>query len=122
MGALPNTFDSSRRPSAPCEAPVMLDAGYFWCTSHSTEVSPEELILDDLVSPILPGTGVDIYFELAGLIPIETRAVVTQSEGHRATLRFLDLDANAVRALEGYVSGNFLSSSSTRIRKRPSID
>jgi hypothetical protein len=98
----------------------MVDAGYFWCTGHSSEVSSEELTLNDVQTPLLPGTGVDIYFELAGLIPIETRAVVTQSEGRRATLRFLDLDADALRALEGYVSGDFLSS--TRIRTRTLID
>jgi PilZ domain len=116
MGALPNTINASARQSAPCEAPVMVDAGHFWCTAHAIDVSTEELTMTDVQSALLQGTGVDIYFELGGLVAIEARAVVTRVEGHRVTLRFLDLDAEAARALDAYVSGGFHSS--THIRQR----
>ena len=104
------------RRTAPCEAPVLVDAGYFWCTGHGAEVSAEDLTLCDLPSQLLLGTGVDVYFELGGYVAIEARAVVTHSDGHQATLRFLDLAREAERALETYVSGGFHSS--THIRQR----
>jgi hypothetical protein len=94
----------------------MVDAGQFWCTEHGAEVSTEELTLTDVRAPLLLGTGVDVYFELGGLVAIEARAVVTQTDGRRATLRFLDLDPEAARALQAYVSGGFHSS--THIRQR----
>jgi hypothetical protein len=98
----------------------MVDAGQFWCTEHGTEVSAEELTLTDVRAPLLLGTGVDVYFELGGFVAIEARAVVTQADGHRATLRFLDLGREAERALDAYVSGGFHSS--THIRQRAVID
>lgn len=98
----------------------MVDAGQFWFTEHGAEVSTEELTLTDVRTPLLLGTGVDVYFELGGLVAIETRAVVTEAQGKRATLRFLELDPEAERALEAYVSGGFHSS--TQIRKRPLMD
>lgn len=100
----------------PCEAPVMVDAGHFWCTGRGAEVSTEELLLTDVGSPLLVGAGVDVYFELAGAIAIEARAVVTRAKGRQATLRFVDLDVESLRALETYTSGG--SHSSTRIRRR----
>jgi hypothetical protein len=117
MSALANTTDEgARRPSAPCEAPVMVDAGQFWCTGHGAEVSTEELTVIDVHSPLAVGTGVDLYFELGGQVAIEGRAVVTRAEADRVTLHFLDLDAESVHALEDYVSGGFHSS--THIRQR----
>ena len=115
MGALPNTDNTARRQSVPCEAPVMVDAGQFWCTGHGAEVSNEELTLADVRSPLAVGTGVDVYFELAGLVAIEARAVVTQAEEGRTTLRFLDLAPEFARELERFVSGGFQSS--TQIRR-----
>ncbi|HMJ53140.1 MAG TPA: hypothetical protein VK540_13730 [Polyangiaceae bacterium] len=94
----------------------MVDAGQFWCTGHGAEVSTEELTLIDVPSPLIVGTGVDVYFELGGLVAIETRAVVTHAEEGRATLHFLDLDPQSVHELESYVSGDFQSN--TRIRRR----
>jgi len=94
----------------------MVDAGEFWCTEHGAEVSSAELTLTNVRAPLLLGTGVDVYFELGAFVAIEARAVVTQADGHRATLRFLNLDPDAKRALEAYVSGSFHSS--TRIRQR----
>jgi len=120
MAPLPIANEATLRPSAPCEAPVMVDAGQFWCTEHGTEVSAEELTLTDVRAPLLLGTGVDVYFELGGFVAIEARAVVIQTDGHRATLRFLDLDPEAARALEAYVSGGFHSS--THIRQRTVTD
>jgi hypothetical protein len=116
MGALPIASEETPRRSVPCDGPVMVDAGQFWCTEHGAEVSAEELILTDLSAPLLLGTGVDVYFELGGFVAIEARAVVTQAEGHRATLRFLDLDPEALRAIEAYVSGGFHSSTHIRAR------
>jgi len=95
----------------------MVDAGQFWCTGRCSDVSTEELTLTDVRSSLPPGTGVDVYFELAGLVAIEARAVVIRIEGPRITLRFLDLDSASVDALESYVSGGFHSS--THIRQRP---
>jgi len=115
MGALPNVDNTARRHSVPCAAPVMVDAGQFWCTGHGAEVSNEELTLADVRSPLAVGTGVDVYFELDGLVAIEARAVVTQAEEGRVTLRFLDLAPDAARELERYVSGGFQSS--THIRR-----
>jgi hypothetical protein len=94
----------------------MVDAGHFWCTGHGAEVSPEEITLRDVQSPLLLGTGVDLYFELGGLVAIETRAVVTRTEGRMVTLRFLDLDPDAAHALEDFIAGRFHSS--THIRQR----
>jgi hypothetical protein len=115
MGALPISANSARH-SAPCDAPVMVDAGHFWCTGHGAEVSTEEITLSDLQSPLLLGTGVDLYFELGGMVAIETRAVVTRIEDRRVTLRFLDLDPDAAHSLEDFISGRFHSS--THIRQR----
>jgi hypothetical protein len=115
MGALPISADSARH-SAPCEAPVMVDAGQFWCTGHGAEVSTEEITLRDVQSPLLLGTGVDVYFELGGLVAIETRAVVIRAEGRGVTLRFLDLHPDQAHALADFVAGRFHSS--TRIRQR----
>ena len=117
MGALTRTVDNAGRYSAHCETPVMLDAGQFWCTERAEEVSTDELTLADIHAPLVVGTGVDLYFELAGIFAIETRGVVVRVEGSRATIRFLDLDDDAQRALESYVSGAYFSS--TRIRQRP---
>jgi PilZ domain len=117
MRAAVITNESARGHSVPCAAPVMVDAGQFWCTGHGAEVSTEELTVTDVRSPIEVGTGVDVYFELDGLVAIEGRAVVTRAEADRVTLQFLDLDADAVHALEDYVSGGFHSS--THIRQRP---
>jgi len=50
-------------------------------------------------------------------VAIETRAVVTQTEGDRVTLHFLDLDAQSVHDLESYVAGGL--ESSTQIRRAP---
>lgn len=94
----------------------MVDAGHFWCTGHGAEVSAEEITLSDVQSPLLLGTGVDLYFELGGLVAIETRAVVTRAEGRTVTLRFLDLDPDLVHALEDFIAGRFHSS--THIRQR----
>jgi hypothetical protein len=96
----------------------MVDSGQFWFTGHGAELSTEELTLTDVHedAPLLPGTGVDIYFELGAMAAIDTRAVVTKSDGRRVTFRFLDLDPAAERALDAYVSGDFYSS--TRIRQR----
>lgn len=94
----------------------MVDAGQFWCTGHGAEVSTEELTVTDVHSPLVVGTGVDLYFELAGTIAIEGRAVVTRADADRVTLHFLDLDPEAVHALEDYVSGDLHSS--THIRQR----
>ena len=116
MGALKVTSEAARRPSVPCAAPVMVDAGQFWCTGHGAEVSTEELTVTDVHSPFEVGTGVDLYFELGGLVAIEGRAVVTRTEADRVTLQFLDLDPEARDALEDYVSGGFQSS--THIRQR----
>jgi hypothetical protein len=116
MGALSITNDTARRPSVPCAAPVMVDAGQFWSTVHGAEVSTEDLTLTDVGAPLVVGTGVDVYFELAGLVAIEARAVVTQAEGGRVTLRFLDLAPESASALERFVSGGFHSS--THIRSR----
>src|SRR5688500_17827935 len=115
MGALPITADSARH-SAPCEAPVMVDAGRFWCTGHGAEISTEEITLREVESPLLLGTGVDLYFELGGVVAVETRAVVTRAEGRRITLRFLDLHPDQAHAIEDFVAGRFHSS--THIRKR----
>jgi hypothetical protein len=115
MGALPITDHTAQRRSVPCAAPVMVDTGQFWCTEHGSEVSHEELTLTDVRSPLAVGTGVDVYFELDGLVAVEARAVVTQAEKGRVTLRFLDLAPALARELERYVSGNFLSS--THIRR-----
>jgi len=115
MSALPNVDNTARRQSVPCAAPVMVDAGQFWCTGHGAEVSNEELTLADVRSPLAVGTGVDVYFELDGLLAIEARAVVTQAEEGRVTLRFLDLAPDTARELERYVSGGFQSS--THIRR-----
>lgn len=116
MGALTIANEPARRHSVPCEAPVMVDAGQFWCTGHGAEVSTEELTVTDVRSPLEVGTGVDLYFELGGLVAIEARAVVTRAELDSVTLHFLDLDPEAVQALEDYVSGGFQSS--THIRQR----
>jgi hypothetical protein len=116
MGALPITANTAVRQSAPCEAPVMVDAGYFWCTGHGAEVSTEDLTLTDLRSSLLVGTGVDVYFELGGFVAIEARAVVTRAEGGRVTLHFLDLDPQSIDALESYVAGGLHSG--THIRQR----
>jgi hypothetical protein len=94
----------------------MVDAGQFWCTGHGAEVSSEELTLGDVGSPLAVGTGVDVYFELDGLVAVEARAVVTQAEEGRVTLRFLDLAPESARELERYVSGGFQSS--THIRRQ----
>jgi hypothetical protein len=94
----------------------MVDAGQFWCRGHGAEVSTEELTITDVHSALLVGTGVDVYFELGGLVAIEARAVVTQAESGRVTLHFLDLDPESVHALESYVAGGFHSS--THIRQR----
>jgi hypothetical protein len=94
----------------------MVDAGQFWCTGHGAEVSTEELTVIDVRSPLAVGTGVDLYFELGGQVAIEGRAIVTRAEADRVTLHFLDLDPEAVEALESYVSGGFHSN--TRIRTR----
>ncbi|MET0594088.1 MAG: hypothetical protein ABW133_15415 [Polyangiaceae bacterium] len=115
MGALPIAAGPARH-SAPCEAPVMVDAGRFWCTGHGAEVSTEEITLSDVESPLLLGTGVDLYFELGGMVAIETRAVVTRAEGRLITLRFLDLNPDHAHALEDFVAGRFHSS--THIRQR----
>jgi hypothetical protein len=116
MGALAKTDNTSRRQTVPCAAPVMVDAGQFWCTEYGAEVSIEELMLAGVHSPLIVGTGVDVYFELDGLLAIETRAVVTQAEEGRVTLRFLDLSPESARDLEHFVSGGFQSG--THIRKR----
>ena len=116
MGALTIANEPARRHSVPCEAPVMVDAGQFWCTGQGAEVSTEELTVTDVHSPFEVGTGVDLYFELGGLVAIEGRAVVTRAEADRVTLHFLDLDPEARSALEDYVSGGFQSS--THIRHR----
>jgi hypothetical protein len=93
----------------------MVDAGQFWCTGQGAEVSSEELTLADMRSPLAVGTGVDVYFELDGLLAIEARAVVTQAKEGRVTLRFLDLAPESARELERYISGTFQSS--THIRR-----
>jgi hypothetical protein len=97
----------------------MVDAGPFWCTGHGAEVSTEELTVSDVYLPLGVGTGVDVYFELGGLVAIEGRAVVTRVEGARITFQFLDLDPQAVEALENYVSGGFHSSTHIRTRTLP---
>jgi hypothetical protein len=117
MGALPITVEPARRHSVPCEAPVIVDAGQFWCKGHGAEVSTEGLTLTDVCSPLIVGTGVDVYFELGGAVAIETRAVVTQAEGDRVTLHFLDLDPQSAHDLESYVAGGL--ESSTQIRRAP---
>jgi len=94
----------------------MVDAGQFWCTGQGAEVSTEELIVTDVHSPFVVGTDVDLYFELGGQVAIEGRAVVTRAEADRVTLHFLDLDREAMHALEDYVSGSFHSC--TQIRQR----
>jgi hypothetical protein len=94
----------------------MVDAGQFWCTGHGAEISTEELTLTGLHSPLLVGTGVDVYFELAGFVAIEARAVVTQADEGRVTLHFLDLDPQSVHELASYVAGGFHSN--THIRRR----
>jgi len=94
----------------------MLDAGQFWCTGHGAEVSTEDLTITDVHSPFEVGTGVDLYFELGGLVAIEGRAVVTHADADSVTLHFLDLDPEARNALEDFVSGDLHSS--THIRQR----
>jgi hypothetical protein len=116
MSAVPITEESTTHHSVPCEAPVMVDAGQFWCTGHGAEISTEELTVTDVHSSLEVGTGVDVYFELGGLVAIEGRAVVTRAEEDRVTLHFLDLDPESIHALEDYVSGGFHSS--THIRQR----
>jgi len=121
MGVLPITDEPTRHDSAPCEAPVMVDAGRFWCTGHSAEVSAEDLTLDNVQLPLDVGTGVDVYFELGALAAIEGRAVVTRADAGRVTLHFLDLDPEAVHALETYVSGGLRSSTQIRARTLPIV-
>jgi hypothetical protein len=117
MGALPTNDNIARRSSVPCAAaPVMVDTGQFWCTGHGAEVSNEELTLADVGAPLTVGTGVDVYFELDGLVAVEARAVVTQADRGRVTLRFLDLPPESARELERYVAGGFQSS--THIRRQ----
>jgi hypothetical protein len=94
----------------------MVDAGQFWCTGRGAEVSTEELTLTRVRAPLLVGTGVDVYFELANFVAIEARAVVTHAEAGRITLHFLDLDPQSVHELASYVAGGFHSS--THIRRR----
>jgi hypothetical protein len=119
MGEVAITHGSARHQSVPCEAPVMVDAGQFWCTGHGAAVSTEELTVTDVHSPFEVGTGVDLYFELGGLVAIEGRAVVTRAEADSVTLHFLDLDPEAVHALEDYVSGDLHSNTHIRHRALP---
>ncbi len=89
---------------AELKAPVLIDASSTYHTGRCRDVSPAGIGVET-DAPFVPGTVVDLYFELPTGSAIEARAEVARCANHAVGLKFHDLSAEAGDALRSYCEG-----------------
>jgi hypothetical protein len=87
---------------AALDAPALIDAGHSWSKARCQNVSAGGLSLQ-VERPLVPGTRVELYFELPTGVAIEIQAEVVRSEGDEIGLRFVAAGSSARDALTSYV-------------------
>ncbi len=84
----------------PLRVPVLIDRGSSWLRAYCHEISQDCLQVGD--ESLALGELVELYLELPTRIAIEARASVVQVEAGLATLQFVGLEPDALRAIAAY--------------------